>query len=154
MATPCLDDSQIPLNDHEIQGSLHAECSKIVLKFLWTARLTRPDIFWTVNLLAKNVTKWTKACDKRLFRLVCYVEHTKDVVQYCFVGDRPSQCKLILYADASFAADIKDSKSTTSASTRQDIAWLLDEERHQMNANRTRGQVLPNNLLFPPNLHA
>ena len=47
VATPCLDDSQIPMNDHEIQGSLHAECSKIVLKFLWIARLTRPDIFWT-----------------------------------------------------------------------------------------------------------
>ena len=45
VATPCLDDTQIPLNDHEIQGSLHAECSKIVLKFLWIARLTRPDIF-------------------------------------------------------------------------------------------------------------
>ena len=40
----------------------------------------------------------------------------------------------------------KESKSTTSTSSRQEIAWLLDEERHQINSSQTRGQVLPNNL--------
>jgi pSer/pThr/pTyr-binding forkhead associated (FHA) protein len=48
----------------------------------------------------------------------------------------------------------KDSKAATSTSSRQEIAWLLDEERHQINSSQTRGQVLPNNLQFPPNIEA
>ena len=32
---------------------------------------------------------------------------------YNFVGDKPEDCQLMLFADASFAGDLKDSKSTT-----------------------------------------
>ena len=39
--------------------------SQIVLKSLNLARIGRPDILWSVNKLARAVTKWTKACDKR-----------------------------------------------------------------------------------------
>ena len=84
-----------------------------VLKCLWCARLTRPDIYWTVNDLARNVTKWTKAHDKRLWRLISYMNGTKDRVLKCYVGDTPEKCQLVLYTDASFAGDIRDSKSTT-----------------------------------------
>ena len=34
------------------------------------ARIGRPDIPWSVNKLARSITKWTKACDKRLNRLI------------------------------------------------------------------------------------
>ena len=37
--------------------------SQIVLKCLHLARIGRPDILWSVNKLARSVTKWTKACD-------------------------------------------------------------------------------------------
>ena len=36
---------------------------KIVLKCLYLARIGRPDILWSVNKLARSITKWTKACD-------------------------------------------------------------------------------------------
>ena len=48
----------------------------------------------------------------------------------------------------------KDSNGTTSTSTRQDIAWLLDEERHNISSKRAKGQVLSNVLQFPPNVEA
>ena len=45
-------------------------CSQIVLKCLYLARIGRPDILWSVNKLARSITKWTKACDIRLNRLI------------------------------------------------------------------------------------
>ena len=49
---------------------------KIVLDCLYLARIGRPDFLWFVNKLARAVTKWTKACDKRLARLIAYIHHT------------------------------------------------------------------------------
>ena len=50
------------------------EVSKIsphtVLKCLYLARIGRLDIWCSVNKLARSITKWTKACDKRLCRLI------------------------------------------------------------------------------------
>ena len=111
--TPCMEDSQLQEDDFLTEGQLAKECSKVVLKCLWIARLTRPDIYWTVNYLARYVSKWTKACDKRLYRLICYLNCTTDYVLQSYVGDTPEKCQLILFCDASFAGDIQDSKSTT-----------------------------------------
>ena len=38
-------------------------CSQIVLKSLHLARIDRLDILWSVNKLARAVTKWTTSCD-------------------------------------------------------------------------------------------
>ena len=35
-------------------------CLKIVLRYLYLARIGRPDILWSVNKLARAVTKWIK----------------------------------------------------------------------------------------------
>ena len=45
---------------------------KIVLKCLFLARIGRPNIPRSVNKLARPVTKWTRACNKRLSRLISY----------------------------------------------------------------------------------
>ena len=37
------------------------------------------------------VTKWTKACDKRLARLISYIHHTCEYMQYCYVGNNAFQ---------------------------------------------------------------
>ena len=57
-------------------GELSHVCSQIILKCLYLARIGRPDILWSVNKLARSITKWTKACDKRLNRLFSYIHHT------------------------------------------------------------------------------
>ena len=82
---------------------------------MYTARLGRPDTLWSVNTLARKVTKWNKGCDKRLHRLIEYLKTTKDWVQLCFVGDYRKDCWLALVVDASFAGDLEDSKSTNGA---------------------------------------
>ena len=86
VATPCLDDH--PFKEEELKsvGDLSNTCSQIVLKCLYLARIGRPDILWSVNKLARSITKWTKACDKRFSRLISYTHHTCDYKQYCHVG--------------------------------------------------------------------
>ena len=42
-------------------------------------------ILWSLNKLARSITKWTKACDKRLNRLISYIHHTCEYKQYCYV---------------------------------------------------------------------
>ena len=88
-------------------------CSHIVLKCLHLARIGRPDILWSVNKLAQSITKWTKACDKRLNRLISYIHHTCEYKQYCHVGNTAKQCRLGLFQDSDFAGDLEDSKSTS-----------------------------------------
>ena len=103
--TPCVDDCQLAPEDFKVKGALEAYASSIVLKCLWFARLTRPDLYWTINNLARSISKWSIACDKRLFRLICYLLTTEDRAQYNYCGDKPQDCSLIMFADASFAAD-------------------------------------------------
>ena len=111
--TPCIDDHLIPVEEFQIKGHLSAVAARIVLKALYTARLARLDILWNVSLLAREVTHWTAACDRRLHRLMCYMYHTDDWYQGCYVGDYASDIVLMLFSDASFAGDLKDSKSTS-----------------------------------------
>ena len=76
VATPCMDDHQIKEEENGSVGELSTVCSQIVLKCLSLARTGTPDILRSVNKLARAVTKWTKACDKRSARLISYIHHT------------------------------------------------------------------------------
>ena len=107
-----MDDHQIALDDFNVKGTLSNVCSRIVLKVLLFARISRPDLLCAVNSLARDVTRWTKACDRRLLRLISYIHCTKNWVLKCIVGDEPKDIKLVVYTDASFAGDLMDSKST------------------------------------------
>ena len=88
-------------------------CSQIVLKCLYLARIGRPDILWSVNKLARSITKWTKACDKRLSRLISYIHHRCEYKQYGYVGNIAKQCRLGLFPDSYSVGDLEDSKSTS-----------------------------------------
>ena len=111
--TPCIDDHHFEEEEMTSVGELSHVCSQIVLKCLYLARIGRPDILWSVNKLARSITKWTKACDKRLNRLISYIHHTCEYRQYCHVGNTAKQCRLGLFQDSDFAGDLEDSKSTS-----------------------------------------
>ena len=113
ISSPCVDDRQFKQEDLESVGELSEVCSHIVLKCLYLARIGRPDTLWSVNKLARSVTKWTQACDRRLARLISYIHHTNDFRQYCHVGNTAQHCRMGLSQDSDFAGDIEDSKSTS-----------------------------------------
>ena len=101
--TPCFDDHQFEGEDNGSVGELSTVCSQIVVKCLYLNRIGRPDILWSVDKLARAVRKWTKACDKRLARLISYIHHTCELRPYCYVGNTAQQCRLRLFQDSDFA---------------------------------------------------
>ena len=110
-------------------------CSQIVLKCFYLARTGQPDTLWSVNNLARAITKWTKACDKRLNRLISYIHHTCEYKQYCHVGDTAKQSRLGLFQDSDFAGDLEDSKSTSGGTvcvfgshTFVPISWMCKKQ--------------------------
>ena len=135
VSTPCIDDHHFKEEEMKSVGELSQVCSQIVLKCLYLARIGRPDILWSVNKLARSITKWTKACDKRLNRLISYIHHTCEYKQYCYVGNTAKQCRLGLFQDSVFAGDLEDSKSTSGGTlcifgshTFVPISWMCKKQ--------------------------
>ena len=108
-----------------------SNCSKmLILGTNWKTR-----ILWSVNKLARSITKWTKAFDKRLNRLISYIHHTCEYKQYCYVGNTAKQCRLGLFQDSDFAGDLEDSKSTSGRTlcvfgshTFVPISWMCKKQ--------------------------
>ena len=135
VSTPCIDDHHFKEEETKSVGELSNTCSQIVLKCLYLARTGRPDILWSLNKLARSITKWTKACDKRLNRLISSTHHTCAYKQYCHVGNAAKQCRLGLVQDSDFAGDLEDSKSTSGGTlcvfgshTFVPISWMCKKK--------------------------
>ena len=109
VSTPCIDDHHFKEEEMKSVGELSNACSQIVLKCLYLARIGRLDVLWSVNNFARSITKWTKACDKRLNLLISYIHHTCEYKQYCYVGNTAKQCRLGLFQDSDFAGYLEDS---------------------------------------------
>ena len=106
VSTPCIDDHHFKEEELKSVGELPKVCSPIVLKCWYLARIGRPDILWSVNKLARSIAKWTRACDKRLNRLISYIHHTCEHEEYCHVDYTAKQCRLGLFQDSDFAGEI------------------------------------------------
>ena len=135
VATPCIDDHQFKEEEMGSVGELSTVCSHIVLKCLDLARIGRPDILWSVNQLARVVTKWTAARGRRLARLFSYIHHANEFKQYCHVGNTAQQCRLGLLQDSEFAGDLEHSKSTSGgilcifgSHTSVPISWMCKKQ--------------------------
>ena len=61
VSTPCIDDHHFKEEEMKSVGELSQVCSQNFLKFLYLARIGRPDILWSVNKLARSILKWTNA---------------------------------------------------------------------------------------------
>ena len=88
-----------------------------------------------MNKLTRSIAKWTKACDKRLCRLISYIHHSCECKQYSDVGNTAKQCRLGLFQDSDFAGDLEDSKSTSGGAlcvfgshTFVPISWMCKKQ--------------------------
>ena len=107
VSTPCIHDHHFKEEEEKSVGELSKVCSQMVLKCFYLTRIGRPDILWSVKKLARSITKWTKACDKHLNRLISYLHHTCEYRQHCHVGNTAKQCRLGLFQDSDFAEILK-----------------------------------------------
>ena len=101
-----------------------------------------------MNKLARSITKWTKACDKRLNRLISHIHHTCEYKQYCHVGNTAKQCRLGLFQDSDFAGDLEDSKSTSGGTlcsfgsgTFVSISWMCKKQT-SVSQSSTESEVI------------
>ena len=111
--TPSLDDSIFTETELKTKGELAQASAHIAFKILFSARRARPDLYWATNALARVVTKWNIACDRKLHRLISYIYTRTDWSLESYVGDQPLQCALCYWADADYAGDLQDGHSTS-----------------------------------------
>ena len=90
---------------------LKSYAAKVLMKVLYAARYARFDLLRAVCFLAQYITKWDTMCDKRLYRLMCYINSTYHLRLTGWVGDSPLDVAPHLFADADFAGDSKTSRS-------------------------------------------
>ena len=123
VSTPCIDDHHFK-EEMKSVGELSQVCSQIVLKCLCLARIGRPDILWSVDKLARSIRKLTKACDKRLNRLISYNHHTCEYRQYCNVGNIAKQCRLLEDSKSTFGGTLCIFASHTFVP----ISWMCKKQ--------------------------
>ena len=58
-----MDDRQMYTEEFEVVRELASVCAQMVLECLYICRIDIPLILWTVNVLVRAVTIWTKACN-------------------------------------------------------------------------------------------
>jgi hypothetical protein len=83
------------------------------MKILYGARMCRFDFFRAVAGLACYLTKWSVECDKKLYRLMCYINSSKHLRMIGWVGDKPTDLQCHLFADADFAGCTQTQRSTS-----------------------------------------
>ena len=70
-STPFIEDP--PSTSELLAGELQPHAASILMKILYAARASRPDLLRAVCYLACCITRWDAHCDKQLYRLVCYI---------------------------------------------------------------------------------
>ena len=87
--------------------------AKILMKIMYSARYGRPDLLRAISHLATMITKWDELCDKKLFRIIKYLNFSKKHRLFGFIGDDLADLTLQLFTDADFAGSKSDMKSTS-----------------------------------------
>eukprot|EP00973_Karenia_brevis_P078798 10936740-Karenia_brevis.AAC.1 len=55
---PCIDDHELAPEDLKTVGALRDVSARIVLTVSYKALHQRPDMLWSANALARDVTRW------------------------------------------------------------------------------------------------
>ena len=101
------------------------------MKALWLARLAHPDILKPIHDLATKVQKWTRMHDKKLWRLIQYLQHSLNYRLAAVCGDPAEELWLELFVDPDLGGDQQDVKSTSGGflvlkapTTHFPLAWI------------------------------
>ena len=92
--------SSLTDDDWDDRGTLSNEASKVLVKVLWCARLTRPDLMNAIADLTRRLTVWARPDDKRLHRLMCYLFGSKEFRLKGTIADPAEKLYLCMYTDA------------------------------------------------------
>ena len=85
----------------------------ILITIMYTGRVARFNLLKPVGFLAKHITRWNTACDKRLHRIMCYIKTTLTDDMCGWIGDDVSKLTAHMFMDADFAGDPFTRRSTS-----------------------------------------
>ena len=107
-------------------------CHTYAPKLFWIAGVGRPEM--VSEKFERSITKWTKACDKRLNRLIWYIHHTCEYKHYCHVGNTANNADWD-FQDSDIEGDLENSKSTSGGTlcifgshTFVPISWMCKKQ--------------------------
>lgn len=80
--TPFVTESSLTIEGYGEPGQLAGNAAQLLMKLMWLARLSRPDIAFATSSLASNISKWTRNHDVMLYRLLGYVKGTIELGLY------------------------------------------------------------------------
>ena len=99
------------------KGELHSVAASVLMKLMYAARMARWDLLRAISHLACFMTSWTPDCDKRLHRIMCYVNSTYGLRQVAWIGDDPfvkaGSIEPHMYADADLGGCYISNRSTS-----------------------------------------
>ncbi len=85
------------------------------MKLLYAARIARFELLRAISSLAWRIARWSKECDSRLYRLMCYVFSTYSKKMRAHIGNPMANCCICAFSDADLAGEHGNSKSTAGA---------------------------------------
>ena len=85
------------------------------MKIMYGARMARQDLLRAVCVLARMLTRWDEMCDKRLLRLVSYINSTLGYRLRGWIGDKGKFLEHHSFSDADFAGCVDTQRSTTGS---------------------------------------
>ena len=113
VTTPYVNESLLTQHDFEVQGQVSQKASSVLMKLLWVCRLARPDLAYAISSLSTQITRWSRNSDKQLYRLVSYLNSTKELCLVSQVHDSPEVCTIDLFCDADLGGCPFTAKSTS-----------------------------------------
>ena len=91
--------------------------TRVIMKVMYAARMARPDLLRTIAYLARYLTKWTDDMDKRLHKLMVYIQNSLAYRMYGW-NDQSSAdgpYKLRVYSDSDFAGCSQSQRPTAGS---------------------------------------
>jgi len=115
--TPGYDEEYNGLDAYEKQpGAMESTCRKHVGGLLFLVRCTRAELMVSTIIVSREVDSWNKASDKRLERIMGYLEHNADLsLKMGFDARERDQLRMVGYVDSGHAGDRKSRKSIGGA---------------------------------------
>jgi hypothetical protein len=100
-----------PATDEEHEEAKHMDYPQVVGSIMYAATISRPDLAYPANLLARYISKWSLEHYKAAKHLMRYIRGTTDL---CLTYDADAGKRIVLgYADADWGGCLDTRRSTT-----------------------------------------